>query len=140
MAIRHHRLAAALWLATCGAAQAGPTLYDQLGGAPGVDRITTGALRMYTSDPRLHDYFDNINLAWLKPRLAAHLCMLADGPCTYHGRSMAAAHKGLHVNEAAFNALTEDLQIAMSRADIPFRVQNRLLARLAPMERAIVTR
>ena len=121
-------------------AAAGTTLYEDLGSRPGVTRIIDGALALYLTDPRLHSYFDNINPAWLKPRFVDFVCKVAGGPCIYRGRSMAASHKGLHVDEAAFYAVVEDLQAAMRRAGIPFRTQNRLLARLAPMERDIVTR
>lgn len=34
---------------------------------------------------------------------------------------------------AQFNALAEDLQFAMDSANVPFRAQNKLLAKLAPM-------
>ena len=44
------------------------------------------------------------------------------------------------VGEADFNALVEDLQIAMDRKGIPFRSQNKLLAVLAPMHREVITR
>jgi hemoglobin len=50
------------------------------------------------------------------------------------------AHKGLHLDTAQFDALVEDLELAMDKYDIPFRTQNRLLAILAPMERDVVTR
>jgi hemoglobin len=73
-------------------------------------------------------------------RLTDKLCQVADGPCRYKGRSLAATHKGLHVNQAKFNAVAEDLQAAMSQAGIPYWTQNRLMARLAPMQRDIVTR
>jgi hemoglobin len=53
---------------------------------------------------------------------------------------MAATHKGLHLHNADFNAVVEDLQKAMDALSIPFPTQNRLLARLAPMQRDIVTR
>ena len=50
---------------------------------------------------------------------------------------MVAAHKGLGIERSAFNALVEDLQLAMDARKIPFRAQNRLLAKLAPMHREI---
>jgi hemoglobin len=34
---------------------------------------------------------------------------------------------------AQFNALAEDLQFVMDAANVPFRAQNKLLAKLAPM-------
>ncbi|NAV96740.1 group I truncated hemoglobin, partial [Salmonella sp. hn-h2] len=63
-----------------------------------------------------------------------------DGPCTYTGRDMASVHKGMGVNRADFNALVEDLQKAMNQHKIPFRAQNKLLAKLAPMHKVIITR
>lgn len=37
-----------------------------------------------------------------------------------------------------FNALVEDLQVAMDKSGIPSRTQNKLLALLAPMQRIVV--
>ena len=133
-------LIAAAAMAPAVRASAGETLYDRLGGEAGVKRIVNDGIDLYFSDPRLHTYFDNINPAWLKPRFATYICAVSDGPCTYRHRSMAATHKALHVNEAAFDATVEDLQQAMRQQAVPFWVQNRLLARLAPLERSIVTR
>ncbi len=123
-----------------GDAHAADTLYDDLGGQAGVARIASNALDLYFSDPRLAKDFDNINRDFLQPRFTSYICIVAGGPCTYKGHSMKAAHKGLAITETKFNAVVEDLQLAMDRADVPFRVQNRLLARLAPMEHDIVTR
>jgi len=41
------------------------------------------------------------------------------------------------VHDVHFNALAEDLQLAMDRAGVPFSKQNYLVARLAPMEKQI---
>lgn len=116
------------------------TLFEALGGNPGIAKITGNALTLYFADPRLAGDFDNVNREWLEPRFTTFLCHIADGPCQYKGRSMAAAHKGLHISQIRFNAAVEDLQIAMNQAGTSFRVQNRLLARLAPMEHVIVTK
>jgi hemoglobin len=53
---------------------------------------------------------------------------------------MTAAHKGLHLSNADFNAVVEDLQGAMDKAGIGFATQNRFLARLAPMQHQVVTK
>lgn len=53
---------------------------------------------------------------------------------------MKEVHAGLKVTNAQFNALAEDLQIAMERNSVPSYVQNKLVAKLAPMQRAIVTK
>ena len=133
-------LAASWTLASAGHARADGTLYDSLGGRPGVERLSARSVALYMSDPRLHSYFDDINPDFLRSRFVVFFCHVADGGCPYHGRSMAATHRGLHVDEAAFDAVVEDLQQALRDQGVPFHVQNRLIARLAPMERAIVTR
>ena len=116
------------------------TLFDDLGGRPGVDRIVDGVVTLYMTDPRLRADFDNINPDWLKSRLATYLCMLTDGPCAYKGRSMAAAHKGLKIDQARFNAVAEDTEIVMTRDGIPNWTQDRLMARLAPLAHQMITR
>ena len=116
------------------------TLFDDLGGRPGVDHIADDVVDLYMTDPRLKADFDNINPDRLKSRLAAYLCVLADGPCTYKGRSMAAAHKGLKIDQTLFDAGAEDAEIVMTRDGVPNWTQNRLMARLAPLAHQIITR
>lgn len=116
------------------------TLYDDLGGDARITQFVGEMLAIAVKDPRIAKDFDNINLDWLRKRIAMKICAITDGPCKYTGRDMHAAHKGLHLATLDFNALTEDLQIAMGRAGVPYWTQNRLLAILAPMYRDIVTR
>jgi hemoglobin len=127
-------------LAGCNGARATGSLFDQLGGEPGIARIASNALDIYFTDPRIAGDFDNINRDFLQPRFTAYLCRIAGGPCIYKGHSMKRAHKGLGINQAHFNAVVEDLETAMDRVGVPYHVQNRFLARLAPLERDIVTR
>lgn len=139
--MRHLRLGlllATLALAPTLPAHAADTLYDSLGGQPGVERIARNAVAIYLTDPRIREDFDNINPDRIRTRLAEQICQLAAGPCTYHGRSMRDAHAGLEVTEAKFNAVAEGMQTAMRQAGIPYWTQNRLMALLAPMHRDIV--
>lgn len=136
-----HKLAVAVWLCFIAPHVArASTLFDDLGGQPGVDRIAGGIVTLYMTDPRLAADFDNINADRLKMRLASYLCVIANGPCVYKGRSMAAAHKGLKIDEARFDAVAEDLEIVMTQNGISNWTQNRLMARLAPLAHQIVTR
>ena len=64
---------------------------------------------------------------------------MAGGPCEYSGDEMMIVHEKLGVTSAHFNALAEDLQLAMEKCNIPFSVQNKFIAKLAPMKRDIVT-
>ena len=76
----------------------------------------------------------------LAKSLAQQLCALSGGPCSYRGKDMTTIHDGLNITNAHFNALTEDLQIAMERNGVPSRIQNRLVAQLAAMQPQVVTR
>lgn len=53
---------------------------------------------------------------------------------------MREAHRGQGLQNSDFNALVENLQSAMDAEHVPFRDQNVLLAKLAPMERGVVER
>lgn len=116
------------------------TLFEQLGGQAGVTRIANESVALFLVDARVKADFDNVNLDRLKQRLADQFCQITNGPCVYRGQSMAAAHTGLDVTQAKFNAVAEDVQAAMERIGIPYRTQNRLMALLAPMQRDVVTR
>ena len=115
-------------------------LFVGLGGKPGIQRIVKGLIPLVLADKRINETFDGINMKKLALRLEEQFCVVAGGPCEYKGKDMAESHDGMNVTHAQFNALVEDLQVAMEQAGVPSRVQNRLLARLAPMHRTIVTK
>ena len=80
------------------------------------------------------------NMDRVRAEFKVQFCQVAGGPCVYEGHDMAAAHKGLHLTNADFNAVVEDLQAAMDKCGIAFATQNRFLARLAPYQHQVVTK
>ncbi len=90
------------------------------------------------ADKRTAHFFEGKDLPRVKRELAEQFCAILGGGCTYSGRDMRTAHAGMNVDRAAFNALVEDLQLAMDKHKVPFRSQNKLLAILAPMHREVV--
>jgi hemoglobin len=119
---------------------AADTLYDDLGGKPGIDRIVDVSVDNYLADPRIKDIFSESNIDRIRLELKDQFCQIAGGPCVYKGHDMVATHKGLHLTNANFNALVEDLQDAMNKCDVSFATQNRFLALLAPYQHQVVTR
>jgi hemoglobin len=119
---------------------AAQTLYDDMGGKVGMDRIVDVSVDQYLADPRIKDIFSESNIDRIRMELKDQFCQLAGGPCVYKGHDMVATHKGLHLTNANFNALVEDLQDAMNKCDVPFATQNRFLALLAPYQHQVVTR
>lgn len=126
-----------LLLAAASSAHAA-NLFEQLGGEaklrPAVDEL----VNIMLDDDRINFSFAEADLNKFKGLLYDQLCQLSEGPCTYKGRDMLTAHQKLKINNAQFNALAEDLYRAMSRVGIPYHAQNKLVAKLAPMQRDMV--
>lgn len=116
------------------------SLFEDLGEKPGIERLITRVMTIWNADPRVGPTFADTNLPRFKRIFVEQICSLSGGDCKYTGRSMAEAHKGLHLANVQFNALAEDLQDAMEQEHYAYSVQNRLLALLAPMQRDVVTR
>jgi len=92
------------------------------------------------ADARTRPFFENADQTRIKAMLVDQFCEILNGGCTYGGRDMVTAHRGMGVTERDFYALVEALQKAMSKHNVPFGSQNRLLAALAPQHRDIITK
>jgi hemoglobin len=125
---------------TANGASAQDTLFADLGGQGAIVKIANDTTDNFLADDRIKATFDQTDMDRFRKMLAEQFCQISDGPCVYTGHSMRDAHKGLHLKNADFNAVVEDLQKALDKNGIPFATQNRLLARLAPMQHDIVTR
>lgn len=112
-------------------------VFQAFGGKPGLVSIMDDFMINLVADPRTKPYFDNEKQTYIKAMLVEQMCELMNGGCTYPGRDMKSSHTGLKINRAAFNALVENFQLAMEKHQVPFRAQNKLLAKLAPMYRMI---
>ncbi|AAO57662.1 MULTISPECIES: group I truncated hemoglobin [Pseudomonas syringae group] len=109
------------------------SLYQDLGQRAGIQRIVEGMLLNIAKDERIVEHFKKVNIVRLRDKLVEQLCVEAGGPCRYTGDSMAESHKGQNLTPSDFNALVENLIAAMDTENVPVPVQNRLIARLAPM-------
>lgn len=121
-------------------ASSGDALYQQLGGKPGIAKIVGDFLPIVLADARIKETFKDADTERLGKLLAEQFCELSGGPCKYSGEDMKTAHRGMAITNAHFNALAEDLQLAMEKNNIPSAAQNKLIAKLAPMQRTVVTK
>jgi hemoglobin len=121
-------------------AYADDALYKQFGEKEGLTKIVDDMYDNVLADPRTAPYFEDAPVKRIKPLLVDQFCEAIGGPCTYTGRSMKRAHEGHAIDRAAFNALVEDLQLAMDKNNVPFHAQNKLLAKLAPLYRDVQDR
>jgi hemoglobin len=119
---------------------AGEGMARAFGGQDGIRRITARFVELNVADPRIKAIFAEHDLVRLQRTLFEQFCYILNAGCTYSGRDMKAAHKGLGTTRADLNALVENLQRAMREAHVSFAAQNRLLAKLAPMDRDVTER
>ena len=117
-----------------------PSVYAAFGGEAGIARVVDGLLERVQQDERIEGIFRASDWPRLRRTLNEQFCYVLGGPCQYTGRDMASVHADHGITTREFNALVENLQDAMDAEGIPFALQNRLLARLAPMHRDVVTR
>ena len=128
------------FLAGCALRTAAPTLYDELGGGAGIERIVDAFIANLADDERVAKSFEDTDIDAFRGHMIDQLCVLSGGPCVYAGRSMAQSHTGLGIDAAMFNVVVADLMQAMESTDTPVAARNELLAMLAPMYRDVVTR
>jgi hemoglobin len=118
----------------------GTAMFDAFHGQAGIDRIVDAMFDQARSDPRTAGIFVATDMVRLRRTVKEQFCYVLGGDCGYTGRSMVDAHDDLGLQPADMGALVEHLQNAMAAEGVPFRTQNRFLAKLAPMRRDIVTR
>ena len=128
-------IALSLVLGGCQTTNSGPdsTLYQQLGEREGIANVVEDLLYLIVDDERINQQFKGIDVAQFHQNLTDQLCELSGGPCTYSGREMRELHADMAITDTQFNALVEDLILAMEKNNIATGAQNRLLKRLLPL-------
>jgi len=118
-----------------------PSLYDRLGGRPAIRVVVDDFVAFLVADSRVNARFKDLKPAEverLKTNIADQVCEAAGGPCSYLGKDMKSAHKGMHITEAEWTATVEDLVKALDKNKVPAKAQSELLGLLAPMKTDIV--
>jgi len=114
------------------------SLYDRLGGQPAVTAVVDDFVGNVAADSRINSFFARTDIPRLKKNLVDQICQGTGGPCTYTGRDMRTAHKGMNITDAQFNALVEDLVKTLDKFKVPDKEKGELLGVLGPMKPQIV--
>ena len=115
-------------------------LYEEIGGKAKLEEIAGNFIREIGYHPKVSAHFEDTNLDRFYEKFIEHTCQLAGGPCRYSGDAMEEVHAGMQITEAEFNIIVDLLINAMDKSAVPHRLQNRLLARLAPLRGSIINR
>lgn len=115
------------------------TIYEQLGGAPAVNAAVDIFYGKVLADAGLAPYFDDTDMAHLKAHQRAFITAAVGGPAGYSGRDMAAAHAGLDIDKAAFDAVVGHLVATLVELDVDEETIGQIGAQLLPLEDVIVS-
>jgi hemoglobin len=142
------------------AAHARKTLYDRLGGEPGINAIIEDFVPRALADPRVNWQREGVerggllgvatisvewddtpeNVARLKKHLAQFLAVATGGPTTYEGRDMRSAHANLRITNAEFDAAIGDLKATLDKLGIAVDEQKELLSIVESTRPQVVTK
>ncbi len=114
------------------------SLYERLGGTGPITAVVGKFVTIVAGDKRVNGYFAKADIPHLKRQLVDMVCQASGGPCTYTGKDMKAAHKGMKITGAAFDAIVQDLVEALDTFNVPAQEKGELLSVLGPMKKDIV--
>ena len=128
-----------------------PTLYERLKvaddnrvpreGRDAIAIIVDDFVANVVADTRINARFKGLPVPAvfkLKANLSDQICAAAGGPCAYLGRDMKAAHKGMFITDAEWNATVEALVKALDKRKVGAQEKQELLGALGPMKADIV--
>ncbi len=112
--------------------------FEKFGGMKKINKIVDEFTLKLQSNEKMKPFFVETDIKRFKEKLAEQFCAELNGPCKYSGKNMKRAHKGHDIKASHFYKLVEVLQQTMRENDISPRLQNKLLAKLAPMNKDVI--
>lgn len=135
------------------------TLYERLGGEPGLTRIVDDFVARALQDPRVNWSREGVgptgllarwnrvepwqateqNVARLKKHMVQFFSLATGGPPRYEGKEMKAAHAGMQIENSQFDAAVGDLKASLDRLQVGEKEQKQLLAIVESTRPQVVT-
>lgn len=114
------------------------TLYERLGGAAGIARITEDIWRNHTSNPLIKQRYVKSDPEKVKRLVREMLGSGTGGPETYSGKNMLDTHRGMNISEQEFNTVIDDVLAALATNGIGQRERDEMLCILWSMRKEVV--
>jgi len=102
--------------------QAGPTLYERLGGEPALNAAVGVFYDKVLADALLAPFFENLDMRALVRKQAAFMSLAFGGPKEYAGRDLREAHRNLvkrGLTDVHFDAVAQHLQETLQELQVP---------------------
>jgi hemoglobin len=139
-------------------AQGKLTLFERLGGEPGLTAIVDDFIPRVLQDPRVNwernavkrsgVFTRNRSVAWkptpeniatLKKHFVQFLSLATGGPAQYEGKDMKAIHANMQIANPEFDAALGDIKASLDKLKTPNKEQKELLAILESTRPQVVT-
>jgi hemoglobin len=132
--------AAAITLSAGSAFAAEKSLYDRLGGKPALEAVVGEVWALTSVDKRINHYFAKTKPDVFAGKMVDFLCEASGGPCKYTGKDMVAAHVGMKLTDADFNALAENIVKSLDKFKVPAKEKNEVMTMLGGLKGAVTNK
>lgn len=117
----------------------GTSLYDRLGGAPGISRIVDDVVAGHLANPVVSARFGHVkDLSHLKKMAHEFFCMGSGGPEIYTGKDMLTAHRGMNISEQEYLAVMDDIVGALDKNGVGQDAKNEVVAILYSLKGDVI--
>jgi len=116
----------------------GHQLYERIGAQDGIATVVDGFLGKVGGDDRVNARFADTDMPKLRALLIEQVCEATGGPCTYSGKSMLDAHRGMNITEDEFGIVAAHFAAAMSDVGVSADDNGVIMGVLAGMHDDIV--
>ncbi len=86
------------------------SLYERLGGKKAIDAVVDRFYDLMIKDPKINQYYNNIDLLKLRCRQKQFITMVTGGPHNYEGTDMKTAHCKLNISKSEFDITWSHLE------------------------------
>jgi hemoglobin len=132
--------AAAIALSASSAFAAEKSLYDRLGGKPALEAVVGEVWTLTAADKRINRYFAKTKPDVFAGKMVDFLCEASGGPCKYTGKDMVAAHVGMKISGADFDALAENVGKALDKFKVPAQEKKEVMMMWASLREPVLNR
>ncbi len=114
------------------------TLLQELGGRDAVEAVVATFYEKVLADPRLAPFFRNVSMSRMHAHQVDFFCAVLGGADLYRGRNMVAAHAGMDITDAHFDAVAGHLVATLEQLGVPEAARAKVIALVAPLRSQIV--
>jgi hemoglobin len=118
--------------------QADSTLYERLGGRPGIERIVEDIWENHINNPKINKRYADSDPQNVKRLVTEMCCAGFGGPETYTGRDMITTHKGMNISDTEFVAVCDDVLDALDKHNVGKRERDEVLCILYSLKNEVV--